>query len=168
MNSQCWLLGLAASGLSILSSGCASVISGREADIAIKSNPPSAQVMIQNEKGETVATSITPTKVSLKRSNGIFRKAPRYSAIIQKQGYQTANVKIDPKLNPWVFGNLALGGVVGLAADSATGAMWNYAPNDIDRSLKPLATEYYSDTRESDIEVASYEATPAAATNNSE
>jgi hypothetical protein len=168
MNSQWCPVGLAACVLSILSSGCASVISGREADIAIKSNPPRAHVMIQNEKGETVATSTTPTKISLKRSNGIFKKAPRYAAVIQKPGYQTAKVKIDPKLNPWVFGNIALGGVIGLAADSATGAIWNYAPNDIDQSLEPISTEYYSNTNNPDIELASHDEPIVTAMDESE
>jgi hypothetical protein len=168
MNSRWCLVCLVACGLTSLNSGCASVISGREADIAIKSNPPRAKVVIQNEKGETIATSTTPTKVSLKRSNGLFKKAPRYSAIFQKPGYQTAKVNINPKLNPWVFGNLALGGVIGLAADSATGAMWNYAPNKIDHSLTPLATEYYSNTNDPEIEVASYEEPFATATDESE
>jgi hypothetical protein len=170
MNSRWSLICLTACGLSSLNLGCASVISGREADIAIKTNPPRAHVMIQNEKGETVANAMTPTKVSLKRSNGIFKKAPRYSAVIQKQGYQTAKVKIDPKLNPWVFGNVVLGGVIGLAADSATGAIWNYKPNDIDQSLAPISTqtEYYSDTTDPEIELASHEEPVATATDESE
>jgi hypothetical protein len=137
--------------------GCASIISGREADIAINSNPPQACVAIQNEKGETVATSMTPATVSLKRTNGIFKKAPRYSAIIEKPGYQTAKVDINPKLNPWVFGNIALGGVIGLAADSATGAIWKYTPHEIDQSLSPLSNEYYSGGAEEPIPVANHE-----------
>lgn len=168
MNSQWCLVSLVVCGLASLNSGCASVISGREADIAIKSNPPRAHVMIQNEKGETVATSTTPTKISLKRSNGIFRKAPRYSAVFHKPGYQTAKVNINPKLNPWVFGNIALGGVIGLAADSATGAIWNYAPNDINQSLEPISTEYYSNTDEPDVELASHDEPIATATDESE
>ena len=139
------------------SGGCASIISGREADIAINSNPSQARVAIKNEKGETVATSMTPAKMSLKRTNGIFKKAPRYSAIIEKPGYQTAKVSINPKLNPWVFGNIALGGVIGLAADSATGAIWKYAPNEIDQSLSPVSNEYYSDVEDEKISVANHE-----------
>jgi hypothetical protein len=130
-----------------LSTGCASIISGREADIAIKTNPSQAQVAIQNEKGDTVATSTTPAKISLKRSNGMFRKAPRYAAVIEKPGYETSQVDIKPKVNPWILGNVVFGGVIGLAADSATGAIWRYTPDEINQTLVPLSDEYLSEAQ---------------------
>jgi hypothetical protein len=134
-------------GLLCLSTACASIISGREAEIAIKTNPPRARVVIQNDKGETVATSTTPAKISVKRGNGIFRKAPRYSAVIEKPGYESAHVDIKPKVNPWILGNIAFGGVIGLAADSATGAIWRYTPTEIEQSLVPMSREYYSESQ---------------------
>jgi hypothetical protein len=141
----------------VSSLGCATVISGRHAEIAVRSNPPNAQVAVRNEKGETVATSATPGTVLLKRSNGLFKKAPRYTAHIEKPGYETAQVSINPKWNPWILGNIAIGGVIGLAADSATGAIWRYSPDEIDRSLSPISSEYYSDATQAPVTVASME-----------
>ena len=132
-------------------------MNGRHAEVAIKSQPAGAQVSVQNEKGETVATSKTPGRVTLKRSNGLFRKAPRYTAFIQKLGYETAQVSINPKWNPWILGNFVIGGVVGLAADSATGAIWRYSPDEIDQNLYPLSNEYYSDNVQTAISVVSHE-----------
>ncbi len=133
-------------------------MNGRHAEVAIKSNPSHAQVSVQNEKGETVATSKTPATVTLKRSNGLFRKAPRYTAFIAKPGYETAQVRINPKWNPWILGNIAIGGVIGLAADSATGAIWRYAPADINQALTPVSEEYYSGTDSAAVSVAGYDA----------
>ena len=140
----------------LAASGCASVVSGRDTAVSINSFPSSAHVRIRNEKGETVATATTPAKVSLKRGNGIFKKAPQYTATIQKPGYQTAQVKIAPKLNPWVFGNIVIGGPIGLAADSATGAIWRYTPEDINQSLAPYQNPQLSQTNQSRLEQAAF------------
>jgi hypothetical protein len=141
--------------------GCATIINGRHAEVAIKSQPAGAQVSVQNEKGETVATSKTPSRVTLKRSNGLFRKAPRYTAFIEKPGYETAQVSINPKWNPWILGNVVIGGIVGLAADSATGAIWRYAPAEIDRHLDPLPNENYAENGAAAISVVNHEAEAA-------
>ena len=119
------------------SSGCATVVSGRHADVAISSNPPEAFVAVQDSEGNTVARGVTPTKFSLKRGRGVFKKPPKYVATIQKPGYESERVAINPKVNPWILGNVALGGVIGLAADSATGAVWRYTPDEINRELQP-------------------------------
>lgn len=143
-----WVCALAGA---FLSGGCASVMSGREADVAITSNPPDAHVAITNEKGQTVATAVTPAKISLKRGNGFFRKAPRYVATIEKPGYMPAQVPIKPKVNPWIAGNIVVGGVIGMAADSATGAMWKFAPVEIDQHLTPYGGPLYSQAEAGEV-----------------
>jgi len=117
--------------------GCASLVSGRHAEVAINSNPPGAQVSVHDTKGRMVASGQTPAVVSLKRGDGFLKKA-RYTATIEKPGYQTAQVPIESRLNPWVFGNVVFGGVVGLAVDPYTGAMWRPAVKEINQQLAPL------------------------------
>ena len=97
--------------------------------------------VVHNENGETVATAITPAKVSLKRGQWHLRKPPRYVATIAKPGFQPTRVPINPKMNPWVAGNLLIGGPVGLAADSATGAFWRHSPAEIKTKRHPAPTE---------------------------
>jgi hypothetical protein len=116
--------------------GCASIVSGRRADVAIKSSPPDAHVAVRDKHGRTVATAQTPAVVSLKRGDGFFKKA-QYTATIEKPGYTTAHVPIESQLNPWLFGNVLFGGFIGLAVDPYTGAMWRPSPGEINEELAP-------------------------------
>jgi hypothetical protein len=118
-------------------SGCATIISGRHAEVAIQSNPSDAHVTVRDRRGMPVAEATTPAVVPLKRGDGFFRKA-RYTATIEKPGYAPAQVAIDSKLNPWVAGNLVFGGVAGMVVDPYTGAMWKPKPNEIQLDLAPL------------------------------
>src|SRR5262245_54025968 len=58
-----------------LFSGCASVISGRHADVAIDSYPSNAHVVVHDNDGRAVASFETPGLVSLKRNRRYFLPA---------------------------------------------------------------------------------------------
>jgi hypothetical protein len=130
-------LSVLAASLMLIATGCATIISGRHADVAINSNPSDAHVTVRDRRGMTVAEATTPAVLPLKRGDGFFRKA-RYTATIEKPGYQPTQVAIDSKLNPWVAGNIVFGGVAGLVVDPYTGAMWKPNPNEIQLALAPL------------------------------
>jgi hypothetical protein len=120
----------------LVACGCASIISGRSADVAINSSPPDAEVSIRDDQGRMVAAARTPAVVSLKRGDGFLKKA-NYTATIEKPGYSTAHVPIESRLNPWLLGNVFFGGVVGLVVDPYTGAMWRPTPSEINEELQP-------------------------------
>jgi hypothetical protein len=121
---------------SLALAGCASLVSGRRADVTVHSNPPNAAVVVHDKHGQTVAQTTTPGVVSLKRGDGPFRRA-KYTATIAKPGYQTAQVPIGSSLNPWTAGNIVFGGVPGLVVDPYTGAMWKPKPSEISLNLNP-------------------------------
>src|SRR3954464_409117 len=120
-------------------SGRASIISGRTADVAIDSPPRGAHVVIHDNKGREVASLNTPGVVTLKRNRNYFLPA-RYTATIEAPGYAPAEVAIRSSVNPWVLGNIVVGGVPGLIVDNATGAAWK-PPSEIHRQLTPLGNE---------------------------
>src|SRR6478735_5116625 len=108
-------------GLAICSllTGCASIISGRNAEVAIDSYPSNAHVVIHDNNGRQVASVNTPGVVSLKRNRRYFLPA-RYTATFEAPGYAPTEVPIRSTINPWIIGNVAVGGAVGLIVDNAT------------------------------------------------
>jgi hypothetical protein len=56
----------------------------------------------------------------------------------QLNGYEEKTVPIHSTLNGWYFGNILIGGVIGLLIiDPATGAMWKIKNDFVDEKLSP-------------------------------
>jgi hypothetical protein len=116
--------------------GCASIINGRTATVKIDSRPSEAQVVIRDKRGDTVLTTHTPATVELKRKDKFIWPA-KYTATIEKPGYEPKTVAIDQTVNPWIVGNIVFGGVIGLAVDNATGAAWKPKVASFREDLEP-------------------------------
>lgn len=129
------LAGLVALGLS----GCASIIEGSTQNITVKSEPAGASISITDRGGQKIHTGVTPATVSLKRGAGYF-KSEQYTVRFEKPGFEPTEVKIIGSVNGWYFGNILIGGLIGmLAVDPATGAMYTLAPADLSATLAPEA-----------------------------
>ncbi len=76
--------------------------------------------------------------VSLKRNRRWFLPA-RYTAVIDAPGYEPTFVPIHSTINPWILGNVVIGGIPGLIVDNATGAAWRPSEPEIHRQLYPVA-----------------------------
>ena len=119
--------------------GCASMVSGRHAEVEVYSNVPGALVTVHDNKGEPVATTTTPGTIALRRQRGLL-PPQGYTATIAAEGHQTEQFEIKQKLNPWVYGNAGLLqlGLIGWAVDNATGAVWQPDDKTYYRELTPL------------------------------
>jgi hypothetical protein len=137
MNTLSLSLRAAATGAAIGLSGCASTISGRTATVTIDSYPSHADVVIHDKHGQEVMATHTPARVELRRKDKFIWPA-KYTATITKPGYKTARVPINQTLNPWIVGNVVVGGVIGLAVDNATGAAWKPKVAAIHSELEPI------------------------------
>lgn len=133
------LLSFTCTATLVVSIGCASIISGRTATVALNSNPQDAQVVIRNKRGEEVLTTRTPATIELKRKDRFIWPA-RYTASFEKPGYEPRTVAINPTINPWIVGNVLAGGVIGLAIDNATGAAWTPKVASLEPNLEPIYT----------------------------
>jgi len=122
-----------------LLSGCASIISGRQAQVAIDSYPSNAHVVVHDNDGREVASLNTPGVVTLKRNRRYFLPA-RYTATIEAPGYAPSVVPIRSTVNPWILGNVVIGGIPGLVVDNATGAAWRPRHSEIHTELTPFGT----------------------------
>lgn len=104
-------------------SGCASIISGANQKVSFNSTPSDARITITDRMGNVVYSGVTPNEVKLKRGAG-FMRPQHYSVRFEKDGFATKDVKLASGPNGWVFGNIAIGGVIGILIDGGTGAMF--------------------------------------------
>ena len=114
--------------------GCASIVSGRHAEVTIDSFPSNAHVVVRDKRGKEVAQLNTPATVALKRKDKLVFPA-QYTATIEATGYQSVDVPIRSTLNPWVLGNVVVGGIPGLVIDNVTGAAWKPRQSKIHQQL---------------------------------
>ena len=118
-----------------LFSGCATIVSKTSYPVYIHTDPPRATVIITNKKGREVFKGASPATVKLNSGSGYFSKA-EYQVKISSPGFEEKIVPINFKLNNWYFGNLLIGGVLGLLIiDPATGAMWKIKDPVVDETL---------------------------------
>jgi len=107
-------------------SGCASIVGNSSDSVTISSNTDDVEVVIKNRKGLPIYQGYAPTSVSLKKKAGFF-SGETYSIFARKNGYKTQTIQLDTGLSGWYWGNILLGGLIGmLIVDPATGSMWTF------------------------------------------
>jgi hypothetical protein len=126
-------------GASLFAGGCASIVHGGDRSISINTQPPGATASVRksgsNSLNDVVTVQNTPCTVSLDPKKSYF-KGQSYTLRLEMPGYRTAEVELTPKMSGWYWGNLVIGGLIGmLAVDPATGSMWNLEPNKIEQTL---------------------------------
>ena len=141
MHTWQWICGGLGAGMVLSLAGCASVMSGRHADVTVKTNVPQAYVTVRDKHGLEVGSAHAPANFALKRKDKFIFPA-RYTATIEAPGYQPVEVPIRQTVNPWVLGNVAFGGLIGLAVDNVTGAAWKPKQSRIYPELRPLTASY--------------------------
>jgi hypothetical protein len=124
-----------AAALAVALSGCATLFNGQSQAITISSAPEGAQVTVSNRAGQRVHVGETPVTLTLKRGAGYF-KPEVYTLAFSKPGYADQQMTIRGSTSGWYFGNILLGGLIGmLAVDPATGAMYSL-PKNVTASLE--------------------------------
>ncbi|WP_200975204.1 hypothetical protein [Echinicola sp. 20G] len=124
------------SGMILAASSCASIFSKSSYPISINSTPMGAKISITDKKGTEIYTGKTPANIKLKASNGYFSRA-RYIVKFDQPGYATKTVPVEYKLDGWYFGNILIGGLVGmLIIDPATGAMYKLETEFLNETLE--------------------------------
>lgn len=96
--------------------GCASIVSGRTQEVTINTNPQGAHCRLTRENALIAVVPRTPGTVRIDRA-----KAP-IQVSCQKSGHNDTAHLVDSEIEQMVFGNIAIGGLLGWGIDSATGA----------------------------------------------
>lgn len=124
---------VAAVGLSVCTSACATVIRGSSQNFLVKTEPTGAAVKLST--GETCEA----TPCTFRRS-----RKEAFAVTVSKPGYETQVIDIK---HHWsaagtttgVIGNAILGGGIGIGVDAATGANQDLDPNPLVVAMKPVA-----------------------------
>ncbi len=107
---------------------CATIVSRSSYPVDFSSDPQGAQLTIQNRDGFVVFEGKTPTTVYLNSSAGYMRREI-YRVTYQHPGQEPVTTIIEAELDGWYFGNILLGGLIGmLIVDPLTGAMYKIPP----------------------------------------
>lgn len=145
----------------VLLSGCASIVSRSNYPVYIHTNPAGVDVSITDKKGKEVFKGQSPVNVTLKTGAGYFAKA-EYAVKLSSPGFADKIVPINYKINGWYFGNLLLGGVIGmLIVDPMTGAMWKPQDPVIDETLKK-STHTALHTTQPELKIVNIKDVPAS------
>ena len=108
--------------------GCATIVHGRNQDLAINSNPSGAYFEIDGYQG------ITPAIVPIER------KLKDHTLTVSKPGYETQQIRISRQLSPWMAGNLLWGIAmpVGFGVDFVSGSAFKPDSESVHVTLQPL------------------------------
>jgi hypothetical protein len=106
--------------------GCATFMSGGgEQMVRVNSSPSGAAVKIDGRD-----FGVTPTMAKLTRKDSHIVR-------LELAGYQPRETQLEKSLNPWVFGNILLGGVIGVVVDVVTGGINELKPDEVDLTFGP-------------------------------
>jgi len=109
------------------SSGCATIVGGGGSqEVTFNSSPDGATVTVN---GRAMGKTPMTTRID-RKSNQILK--------FEKEGYKPIEMQLSTGMNPWFWGNIVLGGLVGSTTDGITGAVHEYVPNQYLVNLTPI------------------------------
>lgn len=97
-------------------SSCASIIDGTTQEVSFNSEPQEVEVTID---GKVIGK--TPVAIQLDKKSG-------RTVVFSLEGYKPQTRSLETTVNPWFFGNIITGGLIGSSTDATSGAMYEYAP----------------------------------------
>jgi hypothetical protein len=106
------LAACAAAGLA----GCSSIASGTSQEIAVSTTPPGADCTLNRQGLSIGRISATPGAVTVQKTKYDI------TIVCNKDGFQQATLLDHSGVDGATFGNIILGGGIGWAIDSASGA----------------------------------------------
>ncbi len=115
---------------SLVLGACATLVEGSEQTVTVITEPPGA-VCTLTRGGQTLAVANpTPNSVFIEKSKD------NINIICEKEGNFDGSASLSSDFQNMTFGNILLGGVIGLAVDAGSGAMHEY-PDSVTIVLPP-------------------------------
>lgn len=110
-------------GCALSFSGCASIINGSTQKVKISSQPSGAAIRIDG-----TGSGVTPSVAELSRKGS-------HRVELTLNGFRPYEIVLEPKFNGATLGNMAVGGIIGLAIDGSTGAGNTLHPEKVEAVL---------------------------------
>jgi hypothetical protein len=107
---------------------CASIMHGTHQDVGISSSPSGAQVSIDGQ-----SMGKTPVVAHLKRKEN-------HIVHLELAGYKPYDTTVTRSVSGWVWGNIVIGGLIGLAVDAISGGLYKLTPEQVSASLLSAGT----------------------------
>lgn len=103
--------------------GCASIVEGTDQTITVSSNPSGALCVLERGWGQIGVVNLTPGMVHVEKSSD------EITVRCSKDGYHDGVGVLVSEFEGMTAGNIIFGGIVGLAVDAGSGAMYYYPPS---------------------------------------
>lgn len=115
----------------VMLTGCATIVSGTQQNIFVDTpHVNGAECKLTDSKNGSWYLDSTPGSVSVLKGNGPM------NIVCTKAGYERGVVSVDENVSGATFGNIILGGGIGIFVDAASGAAQNY-PDKVIVWMKP-------------------------------
>jgi hypothetical protein len=103
--------------------GCGTIMHGTSQDIGLASSPSGAKVTLDNNE-----LGVTPVIAKLSRKDN-------HVVHFALDGYQPTDLTLTRSVSGWVWGNIAFGGIVGLAVDAISGGLYKLSPEQLTATM---------------------------------
>jgi len=115
--------------LLFLTTSCASLF-GRASMLSIATEPENAQIIIQS------TTNLAEKMIKKSPCTVYLNKGSDYIVTVKLKGYTSEEIPIRRTISGWFWGNLLLGGIIGMIVDGTTGNMYEHTPTVIGFDLE--------------------------------
>jgi hypothetical protein len=105
---------------SVFLSGCASIVSDNDWNTYLQTDPEKAHCQLNGR--DFSRTVDTPSNITLPSS------AAPLTVTCQADGYKPEAQTLDTSIDGWIFGNVLIGGLIGVAVDAVRDAGEKYPP----------------------------------------
>lgn len=131
--------------------GCATIVSGPQQSIFIETpHADGAECKLTDSKNGSWRLDSTPGSVFVTKGNGPM------NIVCSKKGYEKTVLQVEEGVSGATFGNIILGGGIGILVDAASGAAQKY-PDNVLLWMKPTSFKSAAAKKEWEDEKALYE-----------
>lgn len=124
-----WMMIIAVLVCPILLCSCATIISGRTQKMPVITSPSDAVVICNGVEQKSPCTLI------------LDRSVPAYQITIKKEGYKDTTIELKRGVNGWVFGNILIGGIIGIVIDVCDSSCYAFYPDNVTQNLVPEGSD---------------------------